>query len=188
MPLVNWNPFTIPNPLLNENLKHNAGKTSEKEKTKRAPAFSRLLKKGLTGTKERIAISAADAALSQEKIVETLLDDVFSAGDDLKNRPFPNEIKKYRDCIKKFIGYVVENNYTIEKNKGVPNGQKPKYNRPGLKVDPEKRSERMQFSAIKIIDQKLDKLAAEILMVQNVNIKLLADIEEINGLLIDMLQ
>jgi uncharacterized protein YaaR (DUF327 family) len=53
-------------------------------------------------------------ALASETALQGLLDDVHSAGDALKNHPFPDEIKRYKQAVRDFIHYVVENGYALK--------------------------------------------------------------------------
>ncbi|GHV22779.1 hypothetical protein FACS189494_10070 [Spirochaetia bacterium] len=181
MPVVNDVPNqNYFNPGLWTNLKPKE-KTKKTEKRK-VKDFENLLLSKNESVDAPVSDGVADA-----KTIDSLLDDVHAAGDALAKRPFPDEIKKYRETIKRFIGVIVENSYIIEEGRGVPNWQKPKYNIPGIVIDKGKRTERSTFLNLKIIDTKLDNLAAEILVSQKSRIKILAAINEINGLLVDML-
>ncbi|GMO27540.1 MAG: hypothetical protein Ta2F_03120 [Termitinemataceae bacterium] len=191
----NWNPAALSNSVLNnsaaieiaskQNLKNSNTKSGvnqrhlagvHQSKSRKSSAFSKLLNRKLT---EETNIAETKQAL------ENLLDDVHSCGEDLIKYPYPNQIVQYRESIKKFINYVVDNVYTVEKEKGIMNMQKPQYK--DVK-DPEVRRKLNVYSSIKIIDQKLDNLAASIIMSQAPQIKLLASIEEINGLVVDLLR
>ncbi|MDR0662568.1 MAG: YaaR family protein [Spirochaetaceae bacterium] len=117
-----------------------------------------------------------------------LLDDVHNAGDALSKRPFPEEIKRYRSAIQKFIRYVVDNAYSVKEDAGIPGSQKAGFSGARRKNDPESRHARNKYSSVQIIDQKLDRLAADIMTGQMKQINLLKNIEEINGLLVDLLE
>jgi uncharacterized protein YaaR (DUF327 family) len=117
-----------------------------------------------------------------------LLDGVYNAGDALSKRPFPEEIKRYRSAIQKFIRYVSSNAYSVKEDTGIPNNQKAGFSADARKHDPESRNARNKYSSVQIIDQKLDRLAADIMTGQMKQINLLKNIEEINGLLVDLLE
>lgn len=108
--------------------------------------------------------------LPKEKIVEALLDEVHSCGDALKDRQMPDTILDYKNAIKTFIQYVVNQSYEVYENTSGGNILK-----------------RKKFTQIQIIDQKLEQMAAEILGNQKKQMNILAKIEEINGLLVDLL-
>jgi uncharacterized protein YaaR (DUF327 family) len=112
-----------------------------------------------------------------------LLDAVRGAGDDLRQRPIPEEILKYKKAVRNFLHYVIQNGYTVEKQAGIPNAQKPGYK--GSLWDPAAKRA-MEFHIVQVVDQKLDRLAAEILTGQASQLKLLAKLEEITGLLVDL--
>jgi uncharacterized protein YaaR (DUF327 family) len=121
---------------------------------------------------------------ASEEALQGLLDDVHSAGDALKNRPFPEEIKRYKQAVRDFIHYVVENGYALEKQTGIPN-----YLKPGFKGQrgSDAAKNRTGFHLIQVVDQKLEQLAAGILAGQTSQLELLARINEIAGLLVDLL-
>ncbi|GHT93548.1 hypothetical protein FACS1894140_6660 [Spirochaetia bacterium] len=120
-----------------------------------------------------------------EETVNQLLDDVRSAGDDLRNRPFPEEIIRYKRAVHDFLYYVKENAYAVEEQAGVPNYLKPRYK--GPRGTP-KSQDRTGFHIIQVVDKKLEEMAARILSDQMNQLELLARLEEITGLLVDLLQ
>lgn len=146
----------------------------------RAPQFSDILEEAVqeAGPLPDQNIAASEAAL------QALLDDVHSTGDALKNRPFPEEIKRYKQAVRDFIRYVVENGYTVEKQTGIPNYLKDgfKGRRGGNAA-----KERKDFHLIQVVDRKLEQLAAGIMAGQTSQLEMLARIDEIAGLLIDLL-
>ncbi|MDR2101659.1 MAG: YaaR family protein [Treponema sp.] len=120
-----------------------------------------------------------------EEAVQELLDEVHIAGDNLKNRPFPEEIMAYKKAVRNFLHHVVEYGYCVEHQEGTPNYLKAGYK--GHFGDPDfiKRKDHIR---IRVVDHKLEELAAGILSGQITQLKLLARIEEIAGILIDLLQ
>jgi uncharacterized protein YaaR (DUF327 family) len=108
---------------------------------------------------------------ASEEAVQGLLDDVHSAGDDLKNRPFPEEIKRYKQAVRNFLHHVVENGYALEEHTSGA----------GL-------LKRKKFTLVQVVDRKLEQLAAGILSGQTLQLELLARIDEIAGLLVNLLQ
>jgi uncharacterized protein YaaR (DUF327 family) len=116
---------------------------------------------------------------------EKLLDEVRSAGDDLRNRPFPQEILCYKKAVRDFIHYVVENGLAMEEQIGIPKGQRPGYR--GRRGSPDSQV-RAVSHVIQVADRKLEEMAARLLSDQLSQLELLARLEEINGLLVDLLQ
>ncbi|MHC6203429.1 YaaR family protein [Breznakiellaceae bacterium SP9] len=130
---------------------------------------------------ELLGIEAACA----EDIIQALMDEVHSAGDDLKNRPLKTEILRYKKAVKNFLRYVVENCYVLEQDIGIRAYLKPGFKKPISSPDAMKQN---GFKVIAIVDHKLDQLAAGILAGQSTQLEILARLEEITGILVDLLQ
>jgi uncharacterized protein YaaR (DUF327 family) len=163
-----------------------------KGETKKAGKKSGLRESRNLGFPEILEQSAADSPevlgdfkdiAPSEEAVQDLLDAVRGAGDDLRQHPIPEEILKYKKAVRNFLHYVTQNGYTVEKQEGIPNAQKPGYK--GSLWDPAAKKA-MAFHIVQVVDQKLDRLAAEILAGQVSQLELLAKLEEITGLLVDL--
>jgi uncharacterized protein YaaR (DUF327 family) len=125
-----------------------------------------------------------DLPVSGETL-EQLMDDVRSAGDDLRNRPFSDEIIRYKRAVRNFMHYVVENGFQVRESMGVPKFLKAGYR--GGRGTPESQ-ERRVYIQVQVIDKKLEDMAASLLTSQLSQLELTARLEEITGLLIDLLQ
>lgn len=120
-----------------------------------------------------------------EETVNILMDEVRSTGDLLKSRPLPEEIMRYKQAVRSFINYVVQNAYSVEHEEGILNKYKPGFK--GRRNTPE--AEKWKgYTKIQVIDKKLEDLAAMLLSGQVQQMKLVSRLEEIRGLLIDLLQ
>ena len=115
-----------------------------------------------------------------EETVNLLMDDVRSAGDNLQSRPFPDEILRYKQAVRNFINYIVQNNYSKETEAGIPNMMKPSFTG--------RRDDRNKYVKIQVIDKKLEDLAAMLLSSQSRQLNLVSRLEEIRGLLVDLMQ
>ena len=104
---------------------------------------------------------------SEEALTE-LMDAVHSAGSDLIDRPFHDEILRYKKAVRDFVNYVVNNAYALEKSQTRRKGK--------TKIHVQ----------IQIIDKKLDELAAAILAGQASQLEMVSKIGEIKGLLVDL--
>ncbi|HNQ96827.1 MAG: DUF327 family protein [Spirochaetales bacterium] len=146
-----------------------AGAKKNKEPVKR---FDRLVQETLSTESEaqNIVLPERLQGLSSEKILEGLLDDVHSAGDALKERSLPEHIRDYKNAVRFFVRYVVDKSFTVTETTSGGNILK-----------------RKKFTQIQVIDEKLEQLAREILSNQRNQMAVLARIEEINGLLVDLL-
>jgi uncharacterized protein YaaR (DUF327 family) len=125
-----------------------------------------------------------DLPVSGETL-EQLMDDVRSTGDDLRNRPFGDEIIRYKKAVRNFMFYVVENGFQVRESTGIPKFLKAGYH--GARGTPEAQ-ERRVYIQVQVIDKKLEDMAALILTSQLNQLELTARLEEITGLLIDLLQ
>ena len=113
---------------------------------------------------------------SEEALTE-LMDALHSAGSDLKDRPFAAEILKYKKAVRDFVNYVVENGYETERIQGV---NKKTIFRGEVKW------KEVVYHQVRVIDQKLDELAAAILSGQTSQLERVAKLDEITGLLVDL--
>ena len=103
-------------------------------------------------------------------MLEALLDDVHSAGDTLKGRQTPDTILAYKDAVRSFVGYVVSRAFDVTESTSGGNILK-----------------RKKFTQVQVIDAKLEELARGILSNQKNQLAVLERIEEINGLLVDLM-
>jgi len=117
-----------------------------------------------------------DLAPSEETMTE-LMDAVHSAGSDLKERPFPDEILRYKSAVRDFVHYVVENGYEIYKDQGI---------KKKVVIRGETKWKDIEYHQVRIIDQKLEELAAAILSGQTTQLERLSKLDEITGLLVDL--
>jgi uncharacterized protein YaaR (DUF327 family) len=120
---------------------------------------------------EETELSAVEDLPVSEETIQKLLDDIHSAGDDLKNHPLPAEIMQYKGAVKNFLRFIVKNSYDVEKH----------YTGIGL-------HKRKVHTLVQVVDKKLDQLAANILAGQASQLEILARLEEITGILVDLLQ
>lgn len=120
-----------------------------------------------------------------DESVNMLMDEVRDAGDMLISRPLPEEIVRYKKAVRNFINYIIQNNYTKEYEAGVPNSLKPGFR--GQRGT-EEAMRRNKYVSLQVIDKKLEDLAAMLLSSQARQIGLASRLEEIRGLLIDLLQ
>lgn len=109
---------------------------------------------------------------SIDEILQYLVDSVYSAGDTLKNNPTMDDFKDYRNKLSQFMTFVVKHSYSVETT------QRRKTRR---NMNP------APHVMIETINAKLDELAAGILFNQTEQIQILAKIDEINGLVVNLL-
>lgn len=155
-------------------LQSGAARTSENRKKEKTGIrnFQQLIKSEIDETEieQSASIPAHLVGLPPEKVLEALLDDVHSAGDLLKDKQLPDNIVAYKNAVRSFVQYVVDRAYTVTERTSGGNILK-----------------RKKFTQVQIIDEKLEQLAAGILSNQKNQLGLLGKIEEINGLLVDLM-
>jgi uncharacterized protein YaaR (DUF327 family) len=162
------------NPAAYTNVHPEKTKAREKEKV-RGPLFQNLLK---TREFEEGPEAIRNLPVSEET-AQMLLNEVRSTGDDLKNHPRPDEIVRYKKAVRDFMHYVVENGYELAEIEGI---------KKKVKCGTETEWKQTIFRQIRVVDEKLEKLAAGILAGQTVQLGIIGRLEEINGLLVDMIQ
>jgi uncharacterized protein YaaR (DUF327 family) len=165
-------------------------KNNERIKRKNINIPARMEKKvdfdALLNENSRINNGSVNLPVTEETLT-LLLDNVHEAGDALIKKPFPPEIQKYKDTVRTFMNYCVKNGFDLIRETGI----KAKYierNKGRFKDrDSEAANAQTGYSSVQIIDVKLEKLAADIVIRHKEQLDILAAVEEINGLLIDFL-
>jgi uncharacterized protein YaaR (DUF327 family) len=169
------------NPAAFENLKAETKKTKEKASLRQT---KKLQFADVLTTTVREVEAPEDYPVSEEALAE-LLDGVHSAGDDLKRRPFPEEIKQYKNAVRNFLRYVTKNNYAVEEQIGIKPYLNPNFT--GSRKTPEAREPKC-YTIVRVVDQKLEALALGLMRDQINQMELLTRIDEIAGLLVNLLQ
>ena len=105
--------------------------------------------------------------------LEDLLDDIHEAGDTLNEVPTLQNIKVYKGTVSKFLKFIVKNSLETETTAG-------------SNFNPLKKQKK--YTIIRIVDEKLERLAAGVLQNQSDKLYILEKIEEINGLIVNLLK
>ena len=98
-----------------------------------------------------------------------LLDSVFEAGDYLKDHTDLESLRGYKDAVRKFLSVVVKRGIDVQHQQSGPDLVKQK-----------------RYALVRIIDDKLERLASAMISNQRNQMDLLARIDEINGLIVDL--
>ena len=112
-----------------------------------------------------------------EEALTLLMDSVRSAGDDLIDRPFHEEILRYKKAVRDFIHYVVENGYELQKIQGI---------KKKIVLLDETTWRANIYQQIRVIDEELDRWASKLLSEQTTKLERVSKIDEIKGLLVDL--
>ena len=178
----------------NEAIKRNTKKEEVRKSEKgRRLDFGKLLKgeeveepqfiaEGLNLPPEVMAMSIDEAAVF-------LADAVSLAGNDFSDEQSKENLEKFKSAVSQFIRFVIVNNFEVNKR---PNPKKR-----GAHSQPSRlfffsdytvpKTTRPDKISIEIINQKLDALARETLSAQSSNLKILAQVNEIKGLIVDLM-
>ena len=101
--------------------------------------------------------------------LEELLDEVYGAGDRLKEKSSLDAIQAYRDAVRAFLKLVVARMLKIEKKKS------------GMKIE-----KRKIYYLINTVDKQLENLVLAVLRGQAGQLAVLERVDEINGLIVDI--
>lgn len=99
-----------------------------------------------------------------------LADKIDTQAEKLTKRADIREFEKYRQLIKEFLDEVVSNGYAFNKENSFGTRGRHRF-----------------FATVKTIDEKLDEMAKEIISDQAENIDLVHKIDDIRGLILDMI-
>lgn len=134
--------------------------------------FDKMLEKETENLYEASSVANDNESLQQDEHVIALQDAVYSAGDALKKRVNSDTILEYKKAVKQFLAYIVANAFDFKKA-----SSRPSFTFKGAKS-----------SAIRLIDEKLERFATELFTNQLSQLMILERLEEIKGLIIDLLQ
>ena len=125
------------------------------------------------GESEALQFRRTLTDLSQEKHaarLRELKEEIDEQGSRLSGKVDVKEYEKYRRMIKEFIDEIVSNGYTFDKEEAYAS-----------------RGRRRYIATVKIIDEKLDELGKEVMKEQADKIGILGKVDEIRGLLLDLM-
>lgn len=109
-----------------------------------------------------------------EEAAVFLKDKVDEAGERLAGEFSPDAFSSYRLAVNQFVKYIVKNNFSVTRHKRVGFNK-----RTGKRLAP--------HLQIQVINQKLDMMAADMLSNHINKLKALARVNEIQGLIVDLM-
>lgn len=98
--------------------------------------------------------------------VENYLGQIKEIGKDISNTKGYSHVIRYKQAIQKYLKSVVDYTYEIDKKDSFWSSN--------------------YFRTVKVVDEKLENLTKSVLEEEKGNIDILSQIDEINGLLIDL--
>lgn len=135
------------------------------ESKKSSASFKKQLDKASSGFE-------AAPGLKGDEELSSLMDELFLNGENLVKDPTLNNLRLYRNSISLFFKYVVKNGLGYDNIEG--------------RLNP-KTFERKCYALISVVDEKVDSIAKSILGDQRKQLDLLDAVEEVNGLIIDLI-
>ncbi len=156
--------------------KEAAEKTNKTGKKSFASAYEKSL-----AEKELLdaGLPAEIAGMEIEEAAIFLKDKADIAADKLLESQLPEVFAEYRQSVSQFVRFIVRNNFDVVKH----NPSKLMIRR--HKMDPRKSID--PKVTVQVVNQKLDDLARWLLSSQKKQLGLLAKVNEINGLLVDLM-
>lgn len=148
---------------------------SEDRKTRKSGeskgVFSRLLHHKTADSPEDLAGLDLAGEVVDEDRLGPLVDDIQHWGSELAANPSPGNIQEYKKRVSLFLRSLLKSTHIVEENEG------------RLRKD----MKRPKYTLIRVVNQKLDQLAAAILQNQRDKFQILAKTNELHGLLVDLL-
>ncbi|MBN2551566.1 MAG: DUF327 family protein [Spirochaetales bacterium] len=141
-------------------------KKDKSTKTIKGRSFQSLVEQT---TEDGAALFDVDVQNEHGENLEQLLDDVHQTGEMLIESQSLESVKRYRRAVRAFLDYVVANMLSVEEQTSGGNILR-----------------RKRFTQVKIIDSKLERLVGSVLQNQGRQLDLLEKINEIQGLLVDL--
>jgi hypothetical protein len=155
------NPFTPP--LLPRR------KDEEKKVGKGKGLFRTVLGRAVDESRQAEGPGSLAGVPYSEEALELLLDEVHVAGDRLKENPTVDLVQAYKKSVRDFVHYVVERAFAVERKSSGRNILK-----------------RNVYFRVAVVDEALERLAAEILRNQRDKLEILRRVDEINGMIVDL--
>lgn len=110
--------------------------------------------------------------LTGEEELAVLMDNLFNAGEILSEDPTMNNLRSYKSSVSLFFKYVIKTGLDFSTIEG--------------RLNP-KTFERKCYALISVVDKKIDDIARNVLGDQKKQFDLLGAVEEINGLIVDLI-
>ena len=112
--------------------------------------------------------SIEDAGLAER--LNLMMQEITMQGDKIVKRVDVRDMRKYRSLIKEFMNEIVNRSHKFSRENFL-----------------DRRGRHRVYGIIRLVDEKLDELAQELVKEQTDKIAILAKIGEIQGLLLDIL-
>lgn len=102
--------------------------------------------------------------------IKRMMDDIVAQGEKLSRHMDIKDMKKYRELIKGFVNEVVTNSHQFSRENFL-----------------DRRGRHRVYGIVKLVDKELDELAQDLMKTEKNSLSILARVDEIKGLLLDMI-
>lgn len=102
--------------------------------------------------------------------IKRMMDDIVAQGEKLSRHMDIKDMKKYRELIKGFVNEVVTNSHQFSRENFL-----------------DRRGRHRVYGIVKLVDKELDDLAQDLMKTEKNSLSILARVDEIKGLLLDMI-
>lgn len=114
-------------------------------------------------------LSKIDESSLQEKL-NMMIGDITEQGNKIAKHMDVKDMKKYRELIKDFVNEVVTHSHKFSRENFL-----------------DRRGRHRVYGIVKLVDKNLDDLAKELIQEEKNNLNILGHVDEIRGLLLDIL-
>lgn len=114
-----------------------------------------------------LASNVEEAALAER--LNLMMEEIVMQGDKLIKRMDVKDMKRYRTLIKEFLNEIVNRSHKFSRENFL-----------------DRRGRHRVYGIIRLVDEKLDELAQELVKDEKDHISILATVGEIRGLLLDI--
>lgn len=148
----------------------------DKSKKSESKHISKTFNETLSEARTELETTQSAESMDNDALLVQLQDAVFSAGDTLKRKTTLETIQEYKNSVAALLKYVVSHTYDFKKT---PDSRYTMYSR---------KPKSIKSSTIRIIDERLEKFTKDLISNQLSQLDILKRIDEIKGLIIDMLR
>ncbi|GMQ65181.1 YaaR family protein [Vallitalea maricola] len=114
-------------------------------------------------------LSKIDESSLQEKL-NMMINDITEQGKKIAKHMDVKDMKKYRELIKDFVNEVVTHSHKFSRENFL-----------------DRRGRHRVYGIVKLVDRNLDDLAKELIQEEKNNLNILGHVDEIRGLLLDIM-
>ncbi len=108
--------------------------------------------------------------------VKELVQEVTERGEELKEKPVPEQARRYKQALASFLKKALSLSQTVEIRRG----------KRSLSIADLQNQEEKQHRIVKKIDEKIDRLTTALIEQQETNIDIAEAVDEVKGLVIDL--